>query len=110
MGFLGGWSFRLVDAAGAPLGGTEDILKVLDAKAAPETTCHWAQPRPLLQYSIVAWAFLGYVPQIPIQAINVRYNLQSGGVAGPTAAFFWGVVAPWIGTAFLYQREVSPAG
>lgn len=106
VGFLGAWSYQLVDAGGHTLSGTEDILKVLDAKAAPATSCHWVAPQPLLAYSIVGWSFLGFVPQIPVQAINVRYNLQSGGICGAETAFFWGVVAPWIGTAFLYQREV----
>lgn len=107
VGFLGAWSYQLVDVAGRALGGTEDILKVLDAKADPATSCRWVAPQPLLQYSIVGWSFLGFVPQIPVQAINVRYNLQSGGICRAETAFFWGVVAPWIGTAFLYQREVS---
>lgn len=37
----------------------------------------------------------------------VRYNLQTSGLLGPTGAFLWAVVAPWVFTAFFYQAQVG---
>lgn len=53
------------------------------------------------------WGIGGYVPGIPVLAIMVRYNLQTSGLLGPTGAFLWAVVAPWVFTAFFYQAQVS---
>lgn len=36
----------------------------------------------------------------------VRYNLLSGNVCGPFWSFFFGVVFPWIVTAFCYEQDV----
>jgi hypothetical protein len=37
---------------------------------------------------------------------QIRYNLLSGKVCGPFWSFFWGVVAPWIVTAFCYETQL----
>lgn len=63
------------------------------------------QVSPLTELCVYIWGIGGYVPGIPILAIMVRYNLQSSGVMGSTAAFFWAVVAPWLFTAFFYQAQ-----
>ena len=36
----------------------------------------------------------------------MRYNLLSGKVCGPFWSFFWGVVSPWIVTAFFYETNL----
>lgn len=34
-----------------------------------------------------------------------RYNLLSGGVCGKMGSFFWGVLFPWLATAFCYEKK-----
>ena len=45
------------------------------------------------------------IPGIPVLGIYIRYNLLSGKVCGPVQSAFWGVVAPWIVTLFLYEQQ-----
>ena len=74
----------------------------------------------LTQYCAYFWDVLTLVSGIPVAAImvcrrahrakcnstQVRYNLLSGKVCGPFWSFFWGVVSPWIFTAFFYETNL----
>lgn len=106
LAFLGSWTFNLLDKAGHPLEGTENILNVLVARAARETSCHFGEVPFAVEVSAYLWGLLGYLPGIPVLSIMVRYNLMNGGFLSPPTAFFSGVVLPWLITAFFYQAEM----
>jgi len=60
----------------------------------------------ITQYSAYMWDLTTMIPGIPILGIMIRYNLLSGNVCGPFWSFFFGVVFPWIVTAFCYEQDV----
>ena len=95
-GLLGAWAFALVFPDGSTRANSDDILSVL---------LHDTTPR-VSQYAAYLWDITTLVPGIPVLAIMVRYNLLSGRVCGRTAAFFWGVVAPWLVAMFCYESDV----
>ncbi|CAI5460741.1 unnamed protein product [Closterium sp. Yama58-4] len=106
LGLLGAWAYKLVDDAGHPFKGTDNMLNMLDGQADAATACGHPHVSPATEFSVYMWGFFGYIPGIPILAIMVRYNLQASGLFSDSAAFFWAVVAPWLLTAFFYQAQV----
>ncbi|CAI6007372.1 unnamed protein product [Closterium sp. NIES-65] len=106
LGLLGAWAYKLVDDAGHPFKGTDNMLNMLDGQADAATACGHPHVAPATEFSVYMWGFFGYIPGIPILAIMVRYNLQASGLFSDSAAFFWAVVAPWLLTAFFYQAQV----
>ncbi|CAI5999286.1 unnamed protein product [Closterium sp. NIES-64] len=107
LGLLGAWAYKLVDDAGHPFKGTDNMLNMLDGQADAATACGHPHVAPATEFSVYMWGFFGYIPGIPILAIMVRYNLQASGLFSDSAAFFWAVVAPWLLTAFFYQAQAS---
>lgn len=95
-GLLGAWAFALVLPDGSARNNSDDILSMI---------LHDETPR-VAQYAAYLWDITTLIPGIPVLAIMVRYNLLSGRVCGRFAAFFWGVVAPWIVTMFCYETNV----
>eukprot|EP00045_Choanoeca_perplexa_P012175 m.131850 g.131850 ORF g.131850 m.131850 type:complete len:607 (+) comp15915_c0_seq3:277-2097(+) len=98
-GILGGWAFALMLPDGTPRPRADDILNILLLRDQP-----WVS-----QYSAYLWDITTLIPGIPVLAIMVRYNLLSGKVCGRFWSFFFGVVAPWIVTMFLYESNVLTA-
>ncbi|CAI5486305.1 unnamed protein product [Closterium sp. Naga37s-1] len=109
LGLLGAWAYKLVDDAGHPFKGTDNMLNMLDGQADAATACGHPHVAPATEFSVYMWGFFGYIPGIPILAIMVRYNLQASGLFSDSAAFFWAVVAPWLLTAFFYQAQRATA-
>lgn len=96
VGILGAWAFTLLKPNGSPRTGSDNILNLLsDDTSEPKVTV----------YSAYIWNLTTMVPGIPVLAIMVRYNLLNGEVCGEKASFFFGVVAPWLVTAFCYQSQ-----
>jgi len=100
-GLLGAWAYQLTVGSGKTLEprsdpDATDILNLLMLRDQPEIS----------QYCAYFWDLTTLIPGIPILAIMVRYNLLSGNVCGPFWSFFWGVVFPWIVTAFCYEQDV----
>eukprot|EP00730_Choanoeca_flexa_P000797 TRINITY_DN10338_c0_g1_i6.p1 TRINITY_DN10338_c0_g1~~TRINITY_DN10338_c0_g1_i6.p1 ORF type:complete len:603 (+),score=166.30 TRINITY_DN10338_c0_g1_i6:181-1989(+) len=98
-GILGGWAFALMLPNGKPRPHADDILNILLLRDQP-----WYS-----QYSAYLWDITTLIPGIPVLAIMVRYNLLSGKVCNRFWSFFFGVVAPWIVTMFLYESNVLTA-
>eukprot|EP00117_Sycon_ciliatum_P031304 scpid48664/ scgid4434/ len=95
IGLMGGMSFYLLGKNNQPLNGADNILIELLHPRMPAVT----------QYSAYLWNLTTLIPGIPVLGIYVRYNLLSGKVFGPVQSAFWGVVAPWIVTLFLYEQS-----
>lgn len=95
-GLLGAWAFALILPDGTPRSQSDDILSVLLQDETPVVS----------QYVAYLWDITTLIPGIPVLAIMVRYNLLNGKVCGRMGAFFWGVVAPWLVTMFLYETDV----
>eukprot|EP00048_Salpingoeca_helianthica_P017002 m.235246 g.235246 ORF g.235246 m.235246 type:complete len:551 (+) comp19959_c0_seq1:41-1693(+) len=95
-GLLGAWAFALMLPGGGQRDNSDNILDLLLTDAMPAAS----------QYAAYLWDITTLIPGIPVLAIMVRYNLLSGRVCGRFAAFFWGVVAPWIVTMFCYESNV----
>jgi len=89
VGMLGSWAFATIPASG------DDIVELLLGDHQPIYT----------QYSAYLWDITTLIPGIPVLAVMVRYNLLSGNVCGKYGAFFWGVVFPWLVTAFCYEKD-----
>eukprot|EP00038_Savillea_parva_P004283 m.135992 g.135992 ORF g.135992 m.135992 type:complete len:573 (-) comp11426_c6_seq1:40-1758(-) len=89
VGLMGAWAFRSLSIQ------ENDIV---------ETMLRGSQP-PITQYSAYLWDITTMIPGIPVLAVMVRYNLLSGNVCGRFGSFFWGVLFPWIATAFCYEKK-----
>jgi hypothetical protein len=87
MGLLGAWAFA---------NASDNILTNLASSSMPEFT----------RYSSYFWNILTLLPGIPILAIMIKYNLLTGRIANPFWANFFGVVLPWIVTAFCYEQQL----
>lgn len=90
-GILGSWAFASLDPDD-----DQDIVKSMTRRYQPVLT----------QYSAYLWDITTLIPGIPVLAVMVRYNLLSGNVCGRYMSFFWGVVFPWIATAFIYEKDI----
>eukprot|EP00054_Salpingoeca_dolichothecata_P017322 m.103475 g.103475 ORF g.103475 m.103475 type:complete len:573 (+) comp22406_c0_seq1:53-1771(+) len=95
-GLLGAWAYNLLQPDGSQRTDADDILNILVLDNQPKITI----------YSAYLWDITTLIPGIPVLAIMVRYNLLSGHVCGRYQSFFWGVVSPWLVTAFLYEMGV----
>ncbi|EDQ87491.1 uncharacterized protein MONBRDRAFT_37937 [Monosiga brevicollis MX1] len=95
-GLLGGWAFALLLPDGSPRPHSDDILNIILHRDQPEVS----------QYSAYLWDITTLIPGIPVLAIMVRYNLLSGKVCNRFWSFVFGVVAPWVITAFCYETNV----
>lgn len=92
-GLLGAWAYVLIQPNGTPRDHSDDILRVMLLPNQPIYT----------RYAAYLWDITTIIPGIPVLAIMIRYNLLSGKVCGRMWSFFWGVVFPWIVTAFMYE-------
>eukprot|EP00041_Stephanoeca_diplocostata_P019579 m.424869 g.424869 ORF g.424869 m.424869 type:complete len:207 (+) comp21340_c0_seq8:1193-1813(+) len=89
-GLLGAWAFASLN------NNNQDIVKTIIGSSQPKVTI----------YSGYLWDITTLIPGIPVLAVMIRYNLLSGGVCGRFWSFFWGVIFPWIATAFCYEKDV----
>jgi len=102
-GLLGAWAYQLVKD---PYSDTPDFSARADPDATDILQLLMQRDQPsVTQYSAYLWDILTLIPGIPVLAIMIRYNLLSGNVCGPFWSFFWGVVFPWIVTAFCYEQD-----
>eukprot|EP00039_Didymoeca_costata_P020335 m.340903 g.340903 ORF g.340903 m.340903 type:complete len:559 (+) comp19629_c0_seq1:222-1898(+) len=101
-GLFGAWAYQLVTEASdghrVPRTNPDatDILNLLMLK----------DQSAFSQYAAYIWDITTLIPGIPVLAIMIRYNLLNGNVCGQFWSFFWGVVFPWIVTAFCYQQDM----
>jgi len=96
VGLLGAWAYVLTENGLAINPNYENVLNILSNPK---------QAGIVTQISAYAWNFSTLIPGIPILAIMVKYNLLSGKLCGEKWSFFWGVVFPWIVTAFCYEQK-----